>query len=195
MWAYTNYDTADGYSMDQNLESPGGISTSYSVCTAMLPSVFTTLTSSEFGIIDWSVLTHTVPAMLAVTFFGLLHVPINVPALGLATGEDNVSLDRELIAHGLSNLLSGFMGSIQNYLVYTNSVVFIRGGGNSRLAGLMLAAATFGIMTVGPATIGFIPVTMVGTLIFILGFELSLEALWADRKRLTWREYLTVSSL
>lgn len=51
--------------------------------------------------------------MLALTFFGILHVPINVPALGLTTGEDNVDVDRELRAHGYSNALSGLCGSIQ----------------------------------------------------------------------------------
>lgn len=51
--------------------------------------------------------------MFALTFFGLLHVPINVPALGISTGEDNLSVDRELIAHGVSNALSGLCGSIQ----------------------------------------------------------------------------------
>lgn len=51
--------------------------------------------------------------MFALTFFGVLHVPINVPALGISTGEDNISVDRELIAHGITNTLSGFVGSIQ----------------------------------------------------------------------------------
>lgn len=56
---------------------------------------------------------ETIPAMLSLTFFGVLHVPINVPALAMATGEDDVDIDRELKAHGLSNALSGFCGSIQ----------------------------------------------------------------------------------
>ena len=51
--------------------------------------------------------------MFALTFFGILHVPINVPALGLSVGEDQVDVDRELRAHGYSNALSGFCGSIQ----------------------------------------------------------------------------------
>ena len=45
--------------------------------------------------------------------FGVLHVPINIPALAFTTGEDNVNVDRELKAHGYSNALSGFCGSIQ----------------------------------------------------------------------------------
>ena len=53
--------------------------------------------------------------MMALTFFAILHVPINIPALGLTTGEDNVDVDRELKAHGMSNALSGVCGSIQVY--------------------------------------------------------------------------------
>lgn len=130
--------------------------------------------------------------MLALTFFGILHVPINVPALALQTGEDHVDLDKELKLHGYSNFFSGLVGSIQNYLVYANTVFFMRSGGDSRLAGFLLAAATFGVMTIGPATIGYIPVMMVGTLIFDLGFELLFEAVWLPRKKLKLAEYLTV---
>lgn len=130
--------------------------------------------------------------MLALTFFGILHVPINVPALALNTGEDHANLDHELKLHGYSNFLSGLAGSIQNYLVYSNSLFFMRSGGDSRLAGILLAAFTFFVMTIGPSLIGFIPVMMVGVLIFDLGFELLLEAVWQPRKKLKLLEYLTV---
>ena len=130
--------------------------------------------------------------MFALTFFGILHVPINVPALALNTGEDHADLDHELKLHGYSNLLSGLAGSIQNYLVYANTLFFMRSGGNSRLAGVMLATLTFGVMIVGPATIGYIPIMMVGVLIFDLGFELLIEAVWLPRKKLKLLEYLTV---
>lgn len=70
----------------------------------------------NWRLIDWEAILKTVPAMLALTFFGVLHVPINIPALGLSVGEDNVDVDRELRAHGISNALSGFCGSIQVFL-------------------------------------------------------------------------------
>jgi SulP family sulfate permease len=130
--------------------------------------------------------------MFALTFFGILHVPINVPALGVSTGMDNVDVDRELIAHGLSNALSGVCGSIQNYLVYSNSILFIRAGADSRVAGLMLAGGTFGVMAAGPKVIGYIPVMVVGALIFLLGIELMREALYDTWGKLSKLEYLTV---
>lgn len=133
--------------------------------------------------------------MFALTFFSLLHVPINVPALAQSTGEDHADLNHELKLHGYSNLLSGLTGSIQNYLVYANTLFFIRSGGNSRLAGLMLAGLTFVMLLIGPVIIGYIPVMMVGTLIFVLGLELLEDALVAPRRKLQKVEYLTVSDI
>lgn len=146
----------------------------------------------DLSAVNWTAFADTIPAMFALTFFGVLHVPINVPALGISTGEDNLNVDRELMAHGVTNALSGFAGSIQNYLVYTNSLLFIASGGTSRLAGLMLAAATAGILVVGPVIIGFIPVMVVGALIFLLGIELLEEALVDTWGKLSRLEYLTV---
>ncbi|KAI4166475.1 MAG: hypothetical protein LQ343_008016 [Gyalolechia ehrenbergii] len=146
----------------------------------------------DFEAVNWAALADTMPTMLALTFFGIIHVPINVPALGCTMGEDNVDIDRELKAHGLSNALSGFCGSIQNYLVYTNSVLFVRSGGNSRTAGVMLAVATFGILISGPIIIGYIPVMVVGALIFFLGIDLLREALVDTLGKVHRLEYLTI---
>lgn len=66
-----------------------------------------------FKLVDWAALAKTIPTMFALSFFGIIHVPINVPALGVAVQEDDVNINRELIAHGISNAVSGFVGSIQ----------------------------------------------------------------------------------
>ncbi|KAH8676260.1 sulfate transporter family protein [Xylariales sp. PMI_506] len=149
----------------------------------------------KFNLIRWDAIFETVGAMFALTFFSLLHVPINVPALAQSTGEDNADLNHELKLHGYSNFLSGCAGSIQNYLVYANTLFFMRSGGNSRLAGFMLAALTAVVMIIGPVIIGYIPVMMVGTLIFVLGFELLADALVAPRRKLKVLEYLTIVAI
>ncbi|KZF26373.1 hypothetical protein L228DRAFT_264776 [Xylona heveae TC161] len=146
----------------------------------------------DFRAVHWGALAETIPAMFALTFFGVLHVPINVPAMGISSGEDNVDLDRELIAHGISNALSGCVGSIQNYLAYTNSLLFMKTGGDSRLAGILLAIGTFGIMVIGPTIIGYIPIMVVGALIFLLGIDLMKEALYDTWGRVHRLEYFTI---
>ncbi|KAF2761764.1 hypothetical protein EJ05DRAFT_184459 [Pseudovirgaria hyperparasitica] len=146
----------------------------------------------QFGLVNWGAIAQTIPSMFALSFFGIIHVPINVPALGLAVKEDNVDINRELIAHGLSNTLSGCVGSIQNYLVYANSYLVYQNGGDTRIAGLLLALATTAVWIAGPAMIGFIPVCVVGTLIFMLGIELLGEAVWDTWGKLHKLEYMTI---
>ncbi|CDO94304.1 unnamed protein product [Kluyveromyces dobzhanskii CBS 2104] len=146
----------------------------------------------NFKNVEWSAIPKQVPTMLALTFFGILHVPINVPALAMSLNVDKYNIDKELIAHGYSNLISGLLGSIQNYLVYTNSVLFIRAGADSPIAGIMLTVATFIVMVIGPVIISFIPICIVGSLIFLLGYELIQEAIIDPFGKLQPFEYLTI---
>jgi len=149
----------------------------------------------KFALVDWGAIWKTVPSQLALTFFGILHVPINVPNLAMVVQEDNVSINRELIMHGISNTLSGCVGSIQNYLVFVNSVLFMDTGGNSRLAGYLLAAATFGLWVAGPVVIGYVPVMVVGTLIYMLGIDLTKDAIWSTYGKLHRLEYWTIVAI
>lgn len=58
----------------------------------------------------------------------------------------------------------------------------------------MLAIGTFGILLAGPTLIGYIPIMVVGALIFLLGIELIREALYDTWGRVHRLEYLTVSA-
>jgi SulP family sulfate permease len=79
--------------------------------------------------------------------------------------------------------------------VYANSILFIDNGGDSRPAGVLLAVATTVVWMAGPAMIGFIPVCLVGALIFLLGIELMEEALWDTLGKCHKLEYLTIVAI
>lgn len=134
----------------------------------------------------------TIPTQCALVFFGILHVPLNVPALGVSVGEDNVDTNRELCAHGISNIVAGLFGTVPNYLCYVNSVLFYKVGGGSRLSGIMLAIGTSFILFVGPSGIAYLPIFVVGALIFVLGYDLVKEAVWDTLGRVNGWEYLTI---
>ncbi|KAJ1906280.1 hypothetical protein LPJ81_001431 [Coemansia sp. IMI 209127] len=145
--------------------------------------------------IDWHSVRLTIPTMFGLAFFSILHVPINVPALAVSTNADRIDTDRELLTHGITNLLSGMLGTFQNYLVYSNSLLFIRSGGGSNLAGMMLGVATLGMFFSGPTIIGYIPTMVVGALIFHLGLELLREALIDTIGVVNHIEYATIVSI
>ncbi|KAL7747860.1 hypothetical protein RI367_006795 [Sorochytrium milnesiophthora] len=148
----------------------------------------------DFANVEWSLLPSLLPTMLSLSFFSVLHVPINVPALAVSINAD-VTVTRELLAHAASNALSACFGSIQNYLVYSNSVLFYRSGGDTRIAGFLLAAATAGVWVSGTVVFRLIPTVVVGSLIFHLGIDLVKEALWDPVGVVTWIEYGTIWSI
>jgi Sulfate permease family len=84
--------------------------------------VVTVLIMLEFDKVNWDAISLTVPTMFALSFFGIIHVPINVPALGIAVQQDDVHINRELFGHGVSNALSGLVGSIQVCLLGVTSI-------------------------------------------------------------------------
>ncbi|KAJ7471937.1 sulfate transporter family-domain-containing protein [Mycena latifolia] len=149
----------------------------------------------DFSKVQFGPLWATMPTQFALLFFNILHPPLNVPALAVSLNED-VDTDKELVAHGYSNLLAGILGTVPNYLVYVNTLLFYRVGGGTRIAGFLLAVATAALLLLGTGPIAFIPVMVVGALIFVLGIDLCKEALWDTRHRVSSRsEYITIVSI
>jgi len=70
--------------------------------------------------------------------------------------------------------------------------MFVENGGNSRAAGVLLAVATTAVWVAGPAMVGYIPICLVGALIFLLGIDLMKEALWDTFGKCHKLEYLTI---
>ncbi|KAJ1554670.1 hypothetical protein HK096_002460 [Nowakowskiella sp. JEL0078] len=137
---------------------------------------YTYWTYFDFESTVWSAIPATLPTMFALTFFGILHVPINVPALAVSTHQE-VDTNLEIVGHGISNIASGLIGSVQNYLVYANSLLYIRSGGNTRIGGFLLALATSAVWIFGGSVVSLVPTVVVASLIFLLGIDLLMESL------------------
>ena len=126
--------------------------------------------------VDWGVVLSAVPTMLASVVFALLHVPLNVPALKL-TSKHAADINQELVAHGVSNLLSGLLGQQQNYLCYSNSVLYYRCRGKGKVASLLVASLTLLFYGIGPGIVSHVPRCMPGCLLIHIGIDLTREAL------------------
>ncbi|KAG8742408.1 hypothetical protein FRC10_001542 [Ceratobasidium sp. 414] len=149
----------------------------------------------DFGKTSWSAIWAGVPTQLALLFFNILHPPLNVPALAVSLNEDNIDTNRELTAHGVSNLLAGLAGVAPNYLVYVNTLLFYRVGGGTRYAGFLLGCSSVLLLWIGTGPIGYIPVMVVGALIFVLGIDLVKESVWDTRHRVSTSEYITIIAI
>lgn len=104
-------------------------------------------------------------------------VPINLPALAISSGQ-TIEVNKELIAHGISNILAGAFGTCQNYLCYTNSILIIRSGGDSLAGELTMAVFIALLFFYGNAVLSFVPTVVVGSMIFYLAMCLTIESFY-----------------
>mmetsp|Transcript_3778 Transcript_3778/g.5864 ORF Transcript_3778/g.5864 Transcript_3778/m.5864 type:complete len:872 (+) Transcript_3778:121-2736(+) len=131
----------------------------------------------DFETVQWGVIVKLVPTMIALTVFSLMHVPINIPSLGIST-KINADMNKELKAHGISNILSGIGGGLQNYLCYSNSLLYFKCNGGGRISGLLLTLLTGVFFFVGPSIVHFVPRCMAGCLLIHVGIDLFSEAVF-----------------
>ena len=84
-------------------------------------------------------------------------------------------LHHRLVAHGWSNAAAGLFGGLQNYMAYSNSVIFSKSGGKGIGSSLSIVAATIVLFIIGPTITSFVPRCMAGTLLLHIGVDLFLE--------------------
>jgi SulP family sulfate permease len=89
-------------------------------------------------------------------------------------------MNHELIAHGYSNCLAGLMGGLQNYLCYSNSLLYHKCNGGGVVSGYLLCAATAMFFLIGPDAVYYVPRAMPGCLLIHIGIDLTEEALGVD---------------
>ncbi|KAG2346177.1 hypothetical protein BDR05DRAFT_974653 [Suillus weaverae] len=139
----------------------------------------------DLGLIQFTPLWTTLPIQFALHVSHHSSVSLDV----------DIDTNKELLSHGYSNILAGLLGTVPNYLVYVNTLLFYRVGGGTRIAGFLLAVATFILLMIGTGPIAYIPVMVVSALIFVLGIDLVKEALWDTRHRVSRMEYITIVSI
>lgn len=141
--------------------------------------------------VQWSVVAESLPTIIALTIFSLMHVPINIPSLSLST-QHMVDMNNELKAHGWSNLVAGLCGGLQNYLCYSNSLLYFKCNGRGRVSGYLLAILTCVFFYFGPTIVYYIPRCMAECLLIHVGVDLTKEGIWDSRNGLDNFEYASV---
>ena len=145
-------------------------------------------------LIAWDVFPYQLPLLMGIVIFSCLHVPVNVPALAQATGRE-VDVNRELAAHGIANLIAACLGTLQNYMVYSSSLLYFKCGGGSRITGFIVSLVVLMIIPLASTVISFLPRVLAGVLLSHLGVELVWEALVDTWPTLDVLEYIIAVSI
>ena len=141
------------------------------------PHLFDIFRVIDFSTISWMAVLESTGTMIALAAFSLIHVPINIPAFAISTDVET-DMNAELIAHGYSNFISGAMGGLQNYMSYSNSVLYAKSGGEGPVSSLGIVLCTAGLFVFGPSVCDYLPRCMAGTLLLHIGIDLVLEGVY-----------------
>ena len=133
--------------------------------------------------VSWKAVLHSTGTMVALAAFSLIHVPINIPAFAISTDVE-VDMNAELMAHGYANFASGIFGGLQNYVTYSNSVLYAKSGGNGKASSMAIVALTMVLFVIGPQIASYLPRCMAGTLLFHIGIDLILEGIYDCKSHL-----------
>lgn len=155
------------------------------ICSKNLLDIWTVV---DFRNISWMAVYESLPTLFALSIFSLIHVPINIPAFSISSNQD-VDINQELIAHGYSNIFSGLCGGLQNYMAYTQSILYAKSGGYGKGSGVAVAIISSILFLVGPFVASLIPRCMAGTLLLHVGIDLFLEGIfdtWGKFERLEY---------
>lgn len=142
----------------------------------------------DLSTISWSAVFQSTGTMVALAAFSLIHVPINIPAFAISTDVE-VDMNAELMAHGYANFASGIFGGLQNYVTYSNSVLYAKSGGNGKISSMAIVGLTMILFVIGPQIASYLPRCMAGTLLFHIGIDLILEGIYDSFGNYDYLEY------
>ena len=158
-----------------------------------LPTTGVSGVLSQIARPDWSALGDAQVWMLAATLgiVASLESLLSLEATNkLDPDKRDASANRELLAQGIGNMLSGFFGGLPVTGVIVRSSANVDAGARSRLSaiahGVWLVIAVLALATL----LNRIPLAALASVLLVTGFKLTTPALWKSAWRLGWSHFI-----
>ena len=142
---------------------------------------------------DWAAFSR--PATYGVAFtiaiVASLETLLSVEAVDkLDPHKRNTPTNRELLAQGAGNLISGLLGGLPMTAVIVRSSANIGAGGQTRMSaffhGLLLLTS---LLFLGPV-LNLIPLSALAAVLLVIGYKLTNPALYRTQWQLGWQQFL-----
>ncbi|WP_276168881.1 SulP family inorganic anion transporter [Zobellia alginiliquefaciens] len=105
--------------------------------------------------------------------------------------EKNVTpTNKELLAQGAGNILSGLVGGLPITQVIVRSSANIQSGGKSKLSTIMHGFFLLISVILIPTLLNMIPLSVLAAILFIVGYKLAKPALFATMYKLGWKQFV-----
>ena len=97
--------------------------------------------------------------------------------------------NKELLAQGMGNVLSGLIGGLPVTQVIVRSSANIQSGGRTKMSAILHGFLLLISVILIPNLLNKIPLSVLASVLFIVGYKLAKPALFVDMYRLGWKQF------
>jgi MFS superfamily sulfate permease-like transporter len=98
--------------------------------------------------------------------------------------------NRELVAQGVGNMFSGLIGGLPVTQVIVRSSANIQSGGKSKLSAILHGVFMLVAVAIIPFVLNLIPLAVLASILFIVGFKLAKPSLFKETYQLGWGQFV-----
>ncbi len=98
--------------------------------------------------------------------------------------------NRELLAQGTGNIISGMIGGLPITQVIVRSSANIQSGGRTKLSAIVHGVLLLSAVILIPKLINNVPLSVLAAILFIVGYKLAKPALFIQMYKLGWKQFL-----
>ena len=154
-------------------------------------SLWQPLTFSDLMQVNWSVVFNQLSSMTTIMVISAPAILLAASGLELMAQQD-IDLNRELLAVGIANLICGLGGGMVGYHGLPDSVLVYKMGGRSRVVGLSTAVLFTAVLIFGASVFSYSPKLVLGGLLLFQGLSFLVESIYDDWFKLPKTEYFVV---
>lgn len=146
----------------------------------------------SYSKVDWNLLWGEIGNILALIVLTPLSLLLNATGIESVNRTD-MNLNKELKVSGISNIFSPFIGGgVVGYHSIFATEISRELGSRTRIAGVVIALVSLVALFYGIHIISLIPKSVVGAIIFYLGFELAVRWLYDASASYSKVEYFVI---
>jgi MFS superfamily sulfate permease-like transporter len=98
--------------------------------------------------------------------------------------------NRELLAQGVGNIVSGMIGGLPVTQVIVRSSANIQSGGRSKMSAIIHGFLLFGSVILIPTLLNMIPLSVLAAILLIVGYKLAKPSLFKEMYKLGWKQWV-----
>ncbi|HEY9644748.1 MAG TPA: SulP family inorganic anion transporter, partial [Chroococcidiopsis sp.] len=175
----------------------------WSTPVATLPDVFLSppppgsgfgIAIADLALVNGSILVGQTLNLAVLMVVVAIAILLNATGIEILTQQEG-SLDRELSANGLANLVNGLCGGMAAYLSLNRSVLNYRAQATTPLAGILAGLFCGALWKLGGSLMAYVPKPLLGGLLLYIGINMLLEWVYRSRFKLPRLDYILVIAI